>query len=82
MLPLTSFHAPRGDGLRQEFLEFFASHQALGAANIEGIAAHLAEHFSQAGPNPVGEVGGVSSERVLPFRKPSLAAPSNSKRTV
>ena len=62
--------APRGDGLRQEILELLAAREALGAANVEDIGAHLAEHFLQAGANPVGKVGAVPPAGVLPFRKP------------
>ena len=85
MLPFTGLHAlaaRRGDGLRQEFLELFALREALGTANVEEVAAHCAEHFSQAGPNPIGEVGVALPEGVLPFRKaePNTVAPTKSNK--
>lgn len=85
MLPLKELHAlaaRRGDGLRQEFLELFALREALGAANVEELAAHCVEHFSQAGPYPVGDVGAPLPEGVLPFRKTgaNTAVPSRSNK--
>ena len=85
LLHLTGLHlivARRGEGLRQEFLEFLVMRDALCAANVEEIGVHLAEHFSQAGPNPVGAVGDVTREDVLPFRNSGqgVAAPTKSKR--
>jgi hypothetical protein len=79
---LHSLAARRGDGLRQEFLELFALREALSAANVEELAAHCAEHFSQAGPNPVGEIGVELPEGVLPFGKtgPNAVAPRNKPR--
>ncbi len=54
MLP--QFHllaARRGKGLRQEFLELFASREALGAVNVDDISICLAEHFFiQGGAEP------------------------------
>jgi hypothetical protein len=85
LLHLTGLHlvaARRGDGLRQEFLEFLVMRDALCAANVEEIGIHLAEHFSQAGPNPVGAVGDGTREDVLPFRNSGqgVAPPTKSKR--
>ena len=73
---LHSIAAPRSDGLRQEFLELITQREAHSAANVEEISMHFAEHFLQAGPNPVGEIGPVgdigteASATVLPFSKP------------
>jgi len=73
---LHSIAAQRGDGLRQEFLELLTQREAHSAANVEEISMHFAEHFLQAGPNPVGEIGPVgdigtaASANVLPFSKP------------
>jgi hypothetical protein len=67
---LHSIAAPRGDGLRQEFLELLTQREAHSAANVEEISMHFAEHFLQAGPNPVGDIGTAASANVLPFSKP------------
>ena len=82
---LHSIAAPRGDGLRQEFRELFVLREALGAANVEEVAAHCAEHFSQAGPNPIGEVGVELPESVLAFGKVepnSIASTKSNKPTM
>lgn len=71
MLGLTGLHAlaaPRGDGLRQELLELFTQRQQLAAANVEDISVHLAEHFVQAGPNPVPPHVHAEASSVLIFR--------------
>ena len=67
---LHSIAAPRSEGLRQEFLELFTQREAHSAANVEEISMHFAEHFLQAGPNPVGDIGTAASATVLPFSKP------------
>jgi hypothetical protein len=67
---LHSIAAQRGDGLRQEFLELLTQREAHSAANVEELSMHFAEHFLQAGPNPVGDIGTAASANVLPFSKP------------
>lgn len=61
--------AQRGDGLRPELLDLIVSRQAHGCGNVEDLSAHLAEHFTQAGPNPVGRLGEKLPAGVLPFRR-------------
>jgi len=71
MFGLSNFHqlaSARGDGLRQDFLELLASREALLASNVEEISAHLAEHYTQAGPNPVAKLGDTPGESILLFR--------------
>jgi hypothetical protein len=81
MIPLRGLHAlaaHRGDGLRQEFLELLARREAFGAANIDDISIYLAEHFTQAGPNPVGRIDGEPRHGVVAFPK-SVASPHAGK---
>ena len=83
MLGLTGLHAlaaPRGDGLRQELLELFTQRQQLAAANVEDIFVHLAEHFVQAGPNPVPPSIDADASGVLIF--PTREAMADSRPTV
>lgn len=61
--------APRADGLRTEILELIANQQSIGSGNVEDISAYLMEHFSQAGPMPVGKLEGSLPKVVLPFRE-------------
>lgn len=72
MIALKGLHAlaaGRGDGLRHEFLELLARHEALGAANVEDISIYLADHFlTQAGPNPVKRADAPGTVCLFPLK--------------
>lgn len=72
--------APRGDGLRTEILELIANRQSIGSGNVEDIFAHLMDHFSQAGPVPVGKLEGDLPKGVLPFPKQEQLPPVEARR--